>query len=95
VAVEKLASEKSAKIKTRQEAPQTIFPGRLDIFYLPISAYLRKRDFLNSHPCSRHLSCPDVSCKRWYIRVQAIRPQIPERRIWTTNQLCGNPPIAG
>jgi hypothetical protein len=39
VAVEKLASEKSAKIKTRQEAPQTIFSSRLDIFYLPILAY--------------------------------------------------------
>jgi hypothetical protein len=31
VAVEKLASKKSAKIKTRQEAPQTIFSSRLDI----------------------------------------------------------------
>ena len=38
VAVEKLASEKFAKIKKRYEAPQTIFSSRLDIFYLPISA---------------------------------------------------------
>jgi hypothetical protein len=38
VAVEKLASKKSTKIKTRQEAPQTIFPDRLNIFYLSISA---------------------------------------------------------
>ena len=42
VAVEKLASEKSAKIKTRQEAPQTIFSSRLDIFYLSIFAYFEK-----------------------------------------------------
>jgi hypothetical protein len=33
VAVEKLASKKSAKIKTRQEALQTIFFDHLDIFY--------------------------------------------------------------
>ena len=43
VAVEKLASEKFAKIKTRQEAPQTIFLGRLDIFYLSIFADFEKK----------------------------------------------------
>jgi len=43
VAVEKLASEKSAKIKTRQEAPQTIFSSRLDIFYLRNFAYFEKK----------------------------------------------------
>jgi hypothetical protein len=43
VAIEKLASEKCPRIKTRQEAPQTICSGRLDIFYLPISAYLEKK----------------------------------------------------
>ena len=43
VAVEKLASEKSAKIKTRQEAPQTIFSSRLDIFYPSIFAYFEKK----------------------------------------------------
>jgi hypothetical protein len=43
VAVEKLASEKCPRIKTRQEAPQTICSGRLDIFYLSISAYLEKK----------------------------------------------------
>ena len=41
VAVEKLASEKSAKIKT--EGPQAIFSSRLDIFNLLISAYFEKR----------------------------------------------------
>jgi hypothetical protein len=39
VAVEKLASEKSAKIKTRQE----VFSSRLDIFYLSIFAYFEKK----------------------------------------------------
>jgi hypothetical protein len=43
VAVEKLAPEKSAKIKTRQEALQTIFFDHLDIFYPGISTCLRKK----------------------------------------------------
>ena len=33
VAVEKLTSSKSAEIRSRQDALQTIFSGRLDIFY--------------------------------------------------------------
>jgi len=43
VGVEKLAPEKSAKNETRQEAPQTIFSGRLDIFCLSVSAYFEKK----------------------------------------------------
>jgi hypothetical protein len=43
VAVEKPASVKSAKIKTRQEALQTIFFDHLDIFYRGISTCLRKK----------------------------------------------------
>jgi hypothetical protein len=43
VAVEKLASEKSAKIKTRQEPLQTIFFDHLDIFYPRISTCFRKK----------------------------------------------------
>jgi hypothetical protein len=35
VAVEKLLLSKSTKMKTRQEALQSIFSGRLDIFYPP------------------------------------------------------------
>jgi hypothetical protein len=35
VAVEKLLSAKFAKIKSRQDALQTIFSSRLDIFYPP------------------------------------------------------------
>jgi hypothetical protein len=41
VAAEKLASEKFAEMKWRQDAVQTIFSGRLDIFYAPNSAWLR------------------------------------------------------
>ncbi|HET6175881.1 MAG TPA: hypothetical protein VFE61_03040 [Candidatus Sulfotelmatobacter sp.] len=43
VPVEKLASEKSAKIKMRQEALQTIFFNDLDIFYPRISTYSGKK----------------------------------------------------
>jgi hypothetical protein len=43
VAVEKLAPEKSAKIKPRQEALQTIFFDHLDISYPGISTCLRKK----------------------------------------------------
>jgi hypothetical protein len=35
VAVEKLLPAKFAKIKLRQEALQSLFSGRLDIFYAP------------------------------------------------------------
>jgi hypothetical protein len=59
VAVEKLAPEKSAKIKTRQEALQTIFFDHLDIFYPGISTCLRKKgvfqqsqEFINICPRS-------------------------------------------
>jgi hypothetical protein len=45
VAVEKLASEKSAKIKTRQEALQRIYFDHLDIFYLQFLRILRKGSF--------------------------------------------------
>jgi hypothetical protein len=48
VPVEKLASEKSAKIKTRQEALRTIFFDDLDIFYPRISTYFGEREFFNS-----------------------------------------------
>jgi hypothetical protein len=35
VGVEKLSSRKSAEIRTRQDALQTTFSARLDIFYPP------------------------------------------------------------
>jgi hypothetical protein len=50
VAVEKLVSEKSAKIKTRQEALQRIFFDHLDIFYLPISANFEKKGVFQQSP---------------------------------------------
>jgi hypothetical protein len=46
VAVEKLFSTKFAKIKLRQEALQSIFSGRLDIFYPPnFGCWGRKASF--------------------------------------------------
>jgi len=50
VAVEKLAHSEFAKIGSRQEALQTIFPSLLDIFYHPIFDFFQKTDFFNSHP---------------------------------------------
>jgi hypothetical protein len=45
VAVEKLSRQEFAEIASRQEAPQTIFPSLLDIFYYPIFDFLRKPSF--------------------------------------------------
>jgi hypothetical protein len=42
VAVEKLAHSEIAKIGSRQEALQTIFPSLLDIFYHPIFDFFQK-----------------------------------------------------
>jgi hypothetical protein len=42
VAVEKLAHSEFAKIKTRQQALQTIFSGLLDIFYHPVFDFFQK-----------------------------------------------------
>jgi hypothetical protein len=50
VAVEKLPSEKSAKIKTRQEALQTISFDHLDIFYPRISTCFRKKGVFQQPP---------------------------------------------
>jgi hypothetical protein len=57
VAVEKLASEKSAKIRTRQEALQTIFFDRLDILYPRISTcFTKKGVFQQSQELSPFIS---------------------------------------
>jgi hypothetical protein len=50
VAVEKLASEKSAKIKMRQEALYAISPSLLDIFYRPIFDILKKNRVFQQPP---------------------------------------------
>ncbi|MFY9731921.1 MAG: hypothetical protein WAK24_15050, partial [Candidatus Acidiferrales bacterium] len=42
VAVEKLARSEFAKIRSRQEALQTIFPSLLDIFHHPICDFFQK-----------------------------------------------------
>jgi hypothetical protein len=53
VAVEKLLPAKFAKIKSRQEAPQSIFSGWVDIFYPPKFARLgRKGSFSTATPDS-------------------------------------------
>jgi hypothetical protein len=60
VAVEKLAHQEFAEIASRQEALQTIFLRRLDIFYHPFSEVFQKtRVFqqppLFSTPISKHV----------------------------------------
>jgi hypothetical protein len=50
VAVEKLAFEKSAKIKTRQQALQTIFSGLLDILYYPVFDFFQKNRLFQQPP---------------------------------------------
>ena len=63
VAVEKLAYSEFAKIGSRQEALQTIFPSLLDIFYHPIFDSFQKnrvfqqpQGFLNTYPKGISLS---------------------------------------
>jgi hypothetical protein len=50
VGVEKLLPAKFAKMKSRQDAPQTIFSGRRDIFSIPpiLAVWDEKRVF--QHP---------------------------------------------
>jgi hypothetical protein len=50
VAVEKLASEKSEKMRTRQEALQAIFFDHLDIFYPTILSCFRKKGVFQQPP---------------------------------------------
>jgi hypothetical protein len=61
VAVEKLAPEKSAKIKKRQEALQTIFFHHLDIFYRGISTCLRKKGVFQQSPLLSTVTPSSVS----------------------------------
>jgi len=56
VAVEKLAYLEFAKIGSRQEALQTIFPSLLDIFYHPIFDFFQKNRIFYSHRIYQHLS---------------------------------------
>src|SRR6201987_4403736 len=50
VAVEKLAHSEFAKIGSRQEALQTIFPSLLDIFYHPIFDFFQKNRLFKQPP---------------------------------------------
>src|SRR5580700_7602127 len=56
VAVEKLAYSECAKIGSRQEALQTIFPVSWTFSITRFSTFFTKTDLFNSHPCSRQLS---------------------------------------
>ena len=50
VAVEKLARSEFAKIRSRQEALQTIYLNLLDIFYHPIFVFFQKRRLFQQPP---------------------------------------------
>jgi len=50
VAVEKLAQREFAKIASRQEALQTIFPSLLDIFYHLIFDFFQKNRLFQQPP---------------------------------------------
>ena len=50
MAVEKLAHSEFAKIASRQEALQTIFPSLLDIFYHPIFDFFQKNRLFQQPP---------------------------------------------
>jgi hypothetical protein len=76
VAVEKLASEKSAKIKMRQEALQTIFFDDLDIFYRRISTCFRKKGVFQQPLLLPTVILPNRKCHRtWgYAFVDLAQP---------------------
>jgi hypothetical protein len=50
VAVEELAQRELAEIASRQEAPQTIFPSLLDIFYHPIFDFFQENRLFQQPP---------------------------------------------
>jgi hypothetical protein len=50
VSVEKLARQEFAEIASRQEALQTIFPPRLDIFYHPNFGFLQEKRVFQHPP---------------------------------------------
>jgi hypothetical protein len=70
VAVEKLAFEKSAKIRTRQEALQTISTGRLDIFYHSISSYFKKKGVFQQPPLLSTSIYPSAKCSTLEARLR-------------------------
>jgi hypothetical protein len=82
VAVEKLFSTKFAKIKLRQEALQSIFSGRLDIFYPPNFGCLgRKVSFSTATGVYTQNPRPEVSeCNR---DLSTVDPDLPHKPSWT------------
>jgi hypothetical protein len=86
VAVEKLAPEKSTKIRTRQEAPQTIFSGRLDIFHLPISGHLKKKGVFQQPPLFSTPILPTAHFRSVCCLACRSIINFPERRFWKPSQ---------
>jgi hypothetical protein len=87
VAVEKLAPEKSAKIKTRQEALQRIFFDHLDIFYPGISTSLRKKGVFQQSRLlptviANESSCPSPKFRpaRQFIEALELTSEIERKR---------------
>ena len=64
MAVEKLLSAKFAKIKLRQEAPQSIFSGWVDTFYPPIFGCLRRKGSFST-PTGDYTQNPAASGRRF------------------------------
>jgi hypothetical protein len=57
---EKLAHSEFEKIGSHQEALQTIFPSRLDVFYHPIFDFFQKNWLFNSRRDYHHLSQSEI-----------------------------------
>jgi hypothetical protein len=64
VAVEKLLPAKFAKIKSRRDAPQSIFSGRLDIFYPPDFGCLGRKSSLSTAHSRKPRSMSEIAIFR-------------------------------
>src|SRR6266404_5126410 len=70
----KLAHSEFAKIGSRQEALQTIFPSLLDIFYHPIFDFFQKNRLFQQPPLLPTLIVP-IATLRW--RIAQSPPSAP------------------
>jgi len=85
VAVEKLASQKSAEIESRQDALQTIFSARLDIFYPWILPwFLKYRAF--QQPRLFTTTMRFSALRDWAMALRGVPQQLGERPIRITNK---------
>jgi len=83
VAVEKLARSEFAKIRSRQEALQTIFQSVLGIVYHPIFDFFRETDFFNNLILDSFQKNLSVDCKLPVSMWFGLHPSInfSERRL--------------